>query len=105
MDCPTWAIELLTAPLLPMPTPLRAGAIASPAESACAAGIAPRTAANTAAVTMTGRTTDVAPIPTVSHVERPASHFPLVDQAKRPAILLAVMWSSPPLALHAHGAQ
>src|ERR1700742_708885 len=98
----------LTGPLLPTPTPLRTGAIALPAGSACAAGIEPRTAANTAAVTMTGRNTDVITISAVSHDDRSsfARVRPLdIDQRRMPAILLAVMLSSPPLALHAHGAQ
>ena len=76
MDWPIWAMAPLTGPLLPMPTPLRTGAIASPAESACAAGIAPKTAANTAAVTITGRITDVATISTVSHVRPPGFETP-----------------------------
>src|ERR1700756_5510200 len=108
MDWPIWAMVLLTAPLLPIPTPLRTGAVASPTESACAAGIDPKTAAQTAAVTMTGRSTDVTTISAVSHDDRSASCRvrPLgIDQRKMPAILLAVMLSSPPLALHAHGAQ
>ncbi|OBK40840.1 hypothetical protein A5658_20220 [Mycobacterium sp. 1245111.1] len=83
----------LTGPLLPMPALLRTGAIGSPTESACAAGIEPKTAPKTAAVTMTGRTTDVATISTVSHVVRLASEFvrPVVDRRRTPADLLVAM--------------
>jgi hypothetical protein len=109
MDCPIWAMALLTGPLLPMPTPLSTGAIASPAESACAAGIDAKATLNTAAVTITGRRTavDDATISAAPHASRPAFDLvrPLVGWRNCPAVLLTVMWNSPPSPLHAHKAQ
>src|SRR6202034_3811944 len=99
MDCPICAMALLTGPLLPMPTPLRTGAIASPTESACAAGTAARATVNTAAVTMTGRraVVDVATTFAVSHAGRTAFDVarPLDSRPIKPAAFLTVMLDSP----------
>src|ERR1700734_221494 len=108
MDCPICAIAPLTGPLLPIPALLRTGAIASPTESACAAGIDARAAAQTPAVTMTGRRTDVTTSSAVSHVDRAVSSLVRsldIGRRKKPALFVAVMLSSPPSALHAHRAQ
>jgi hypothetical protein len=88
-------MALLTGPLLPIPTPLSAGAMASPAESACAAGIDAKATLNTAAVTMTGRSTAVDDAPTAAapHASRPAFDLvrTVVDRREWPAVVFAVM--------------
>jgi hypothetical protein len=88
-------MALLTGPLLPIPTPLSAGAMASPAESACAAGIDANATLNTAAVTITGRRTAVDDATTAAapHASRPAFDLirSVVDRREWPAVLLAVM--------------
>lgn len=98
MDCPTWAMAPLTGPLLPIPTPLSTGAIASPTESACAAGVELTAAATTAAVTMTWRTAVVDAAMTFKML---TVVFPVFDAGRRryPALLIATVTSSPIVSL------
>ena len=70
------------------------GTIASPIESACAAGVEPTAAATMASVTMTGRR---AVVGTAMRSTMPNVVRPVFDVGRRidPAVLIATIKSSP----------